>query len=960
MAQPVTDPDLLRLLNGGDAPAPQGGPVYGAPAKPETPREPKTTFRTLSPAEVAQRGLPPGSYQESSEGKVDKVADVPKGEQTDAQRSQAIQSLRETIDKLDNLAFDAGDNGGWFETGFTGSMMSNVPGSAARDLSGAITSVQANTAFDKLQNMKMNSPNGGGLGGNTSDADMALLKSSVANLDQSQSAEAFFGNVAQAKRSYLQMLERLDPAVAAEYAKKKGIRFDERGNPTLYYVDGEDTREKRDPFGVVAGQTPPADPNGGGGGFMSQLGQGIAQGTGDLVEGAGDMVGLALNPVNATINAATGSNLSTDVGATLRQSLGLPENKSKFASAINQGGIQALTGAGIARAAGGALASLAARGVGRPVGTLAEAMPGALQTFGKTPLRDTVAGAAAGAGSVIGEQMGGAGGALVGALAGGVAGYGAAGRAGAAVAGERVPSALQGAADDLGITMLPADVGGTGTRMTTGAIGMTLGGVPLAEGATRSIASAASARGRISSAIGEAVDEAGAGQAVRRGFKEWGDSSLGKAKALDEAISVPADSTVQLANTRTALTEVTRGMKSNPDLSKLWANYPKLRATLEALTPKDVSPQGREAFLKASDDFMAASQAYNQRIGAVSSPQEVAQARQAMETAQARMAEARQMAEAMPEGGELSWEDMRRFRSTVGEIIGQPGIKRDGPEITAMRKLYGALSSDMEVTAAQAGPKALDQFKRAQRFWRGREGRIDDVFQTLFGKNDNRSDDAVYRQINTWAKAGSSDFRRLTATIRSMPKDEADTVRATLVSRMGNAKPSNGGDEVFSPAEFSTQWNGLNRRAKSVLFPDAKHREALEKFAKVTDAMKRAKQFENYSRSGLVANLTGSGLVAFSGPLGWATAAAYAGSTFSMGKLLASPRFARIIATETRLRPEQAGRKFSEQLSVLAAREPALAADARGLQQFIEKALNESPMRAAANEETDRRREPPQ
>lgn len=958
MSQPVTDPDLLRILNGGDAPAPQGGPVYGAPAKPETPREPKTTFRTLTPDEVAQRGLPPGSYQISSEGKVDKVANAPKNAQTEDQRSQAKQSLMETIDKLDNLAFDALDNGGWGETGLTGSVMSGVPGTAARDLSGMITSVQANTAFDKLQNMKMNSPNGGGLGGNTSDADMALLKSSVANLDQGQSSPAFFGNVAQAKRSYLQMLGRIDPEAAASYAKKKGIRFDDKGNPTLFYVDGEDTREKRDPFGVVAGQTPPSDPNGGG--LLSQLGQGIAQGTGDLVEGAGDIAGLVGNPLNATINAATGSNLSTDIGKSLRESLGLPENKSKIASAINQGGVQALTGAGLARAAGGALASLATRGVGRPVGTLAEAMPGALQTFGKTPLRDTAAGAAAGAGSVLGEQMGGAPGALVGALAGGVAGYGAAGRVGASVAGERVPSALQGAADDLGITMLPADVGGTGTRMATGAVGMTLGGVPLAEGATRSIASAAGARGRIAGVIGEAVDEAGAGQAVRRGFKEWGDSSLKKAQDLDESISVPADSTVQLANTRTALNEVTRGMQSNPELSKLWANYPRLRATLEALTPKDVSPQGREAFMKASDDFMQASQAYNQRIGSVSSAQDIAQARQAMEAAQTRMAEARQLAEATPEGGELSWEDMRRFRSIVGEIIGQPGIKRDGPEISAMRKLYGAMSSDMEVTAAQAGPKALDQFKRAQRFWRGREGRIDDVFQTLFGKNDNRSDDAVYRQINTWAKAGSSDFRRLTATIRSMPKDEADTVRATLVSRMGNAKPSNGGDEVFSPAEFSTQWNGLNRRAKSVLFPDAKHREALEKFAKVTDAMKRAKQFENFSRSGLAANLTGSGLVALSGPIGWATAAAYAGSTFSMGKLLASPRFARMIASETRMRPEQAGRKFSEQLSVLAAREPALAADARGLQQYIAQALDESPMRAAANEETDSRREPPQ
>lgn len=289
------------------------GVIQGRPKVEKAP-EPKTTFRTLTPDEIVQRGLnPTRTYQVSSEGKIDDLGDnAPKGAQTDAQRGQAIQSLRETIDKLDTLAFDAGDNGGWGETGLTGSVMSNVPGTAARDLSGAITSVQANTAFDKLQNLKMNSPNGGGLGGATSDADMALLKSSVANLDQGQSAESFFGNVAQAKRSYLLMLERLDPAAAAEYAKKKGIRFDAQGNPALFYVDGEDDRPKRDPFGVLPGQTPPDGGTPGGGisgeikldprlynpeggqGIIDLAKQGITLGFSDEAAGAGGYLAALL------------------------------------------------------------------------------------------------------------------------------------------------------------------------------------------------------------------------------------------------------------------------------------------------------------------------------------------------------------------------------------------------------------------------------------------------------------------------------------------------------------------------------------------------------------------------------------------------------------------------------------------------------------------------------------------
>lgn len=950
MAQPVTDPELLRMLNGGDAPAaPQGGPVYGAPAKPETPPQPKTTFRTLTPDEIAGRGLPPGAYQISSEGKIDKVGDAPKNAQTDDQRMQAKQSLMETIDKLDNLAFDALDNGGWGETGFTGSVMKNVSGTAARDLSGAITSVQANTAFDKLQNMKMNSPNGGGLGGNTSDADMALLKSSVANLDQGQSSPSFFGNVAQAKRSYLQMLERLDPEAAAAYSKKKGIRFDEQGNPTLVYVDGEDSREKRDPFGVLGGQTPPDGGGGGGGGdpySLSSISNGVSYGLGDIAEGAGDLVGLVGNPVNATINAAIGSNLSTDLGKSLREGLGFAQNPNKVASAINQGATSALGGAGVARG----IASVATPG----------AWQNALLTFGRTPVADAVSGAAAaGAGEVAQQNGAGTLGQVGAAIAGGVGGYKAAGAVANRLMGTRTPNALMQAADDLNVQMLPADVGGVGTRMATGAFGRTLGGIPIAEGAQNSINSAAAARNKIAANIGDATDNVGGGQAAKRGFDKFEKSSKERADTLYGNISVPAESTVQLANTRTALSEVTQGLKSNPELSKLWTNHPRLRATLEALTPTDTSGAGRVQFRQASQKLTSAQDTYDQLRNQVVPPERLAQARKAIEDARLELDNAQITANRPPEGGELSWKDMNRFRSIVGEIIGQPGLARDGSDIAGLRKLYGALTTDMEATAAKAGPRALTEFRRASQYWRGREARIDDVFATLLGKDGKRSDEAVFKQINTWAQGQGGDFKRIAQTIRSMPADEAETIRATLVQRMGMA-PARRQDvtqEVFSPAEFAAQWNGMAPRAKSALFPNQQHRQDLDKLASLMDGMKRASEYQNFSNTSLGTNL------AVQGTLAWASLPAALGlalGQFGAGKLLASPRFARAIASTYKL-PEAVGkRKLAEQLKVVASREPLIANDVRGVLDFVNKGAVQSPGRAAADEEANGRGEPPQ
>lgn len=697
--------------------------------------------------------------------------------------------------------------------------------------------------------------------------------------------------------------------------------------------------------------TPPSG-GGGGGGLMD----GLAQGAGSIVEGIASIPALVVDPLATTLGRALGyDNYTSDFASQVRGDLGLPANQDSTSDTIIKGATGALTG------------SLAGRGAA----SLANSAPvrNALSAFGATPIRDAAAGAGAAAGGIAGQAVGGVPGQIAGTLAGGVGGYGAANAlAGLAQRGPRVPNALLSAADDLGVTMLPADVGGVGTRMASGAVGRTLGGIPLAEGAERSIQSAGRARDRVAASIGDVSDNAGAGQAARRGFDSFAKSSEARAGQLYDRVSVPNDAKVQLGQTRGALAEVTRGMQSNPELSRLWANHPRLRATLEALTPTDVAPQGREAFTKASDELIDAQTNYENVRNAVSSAEQIGAARQAVEKARADVLAAKKMADTPPTGGELSWEDMKRFRSIVGEIVGQPGVAADGSDVAGLRKLYGALSSDMEVSAARAGPKALQEFRRANQYWRGRSERLDDVFSTLFGKRDQRSDEAVFGQINSWAQAKNGDFSRLARTIRSMPDDEANTVRATIIQRMGQAKAGRQDDagEVFSPAEFGTQWASLSDRAKNVLFSNKQHRQDLDKLAMVMNGMKRAGEFQNFSNTALGTNLTAAGTAlgtsAATGSVAGAIATgAVAGGTFALGKLLASPRVARLIASTSGMPAETGGRKLVDQLTVLATREPALASDLKGLQQYLTDTLGQSPVRAAAGEqEADGRRKPPQ
>ncbi len=172
----------------------------------------------------------------------------------------------------------------------------------------------------------------------------------------------------------------------------QGYRRDESGRLIPQYGRPQPTRDGLSALILGDGTIP--------------LGEQIAAGAGDVVQGMGDVLGLLGNPVNASINAITGSNLSTDLGQTARDVSGLPDSPNPLISAVNRGAASGLMTAGLA-------------GAGAPLAT--GAGRAALSQMGRTPIRDTMAGAGAGAGAYAGQDYGPAGqiaGALGGALGG--------------------------------------------------------------------------------------------------------------------------------------------------------------------------------------------------------------------------------------------------------------------------------------------------------------------------------------------------------------------------------------------------------------------------------------------------------------------------------------------------------------------------------------------------------------
>jgi hypothetical protein len=443
------------------------------------------------------------------------------------------------------------------------------------------------------------------------------------------------------------------------------------------------------------------------------------------------------------------------------------------------------------------------------------------------------------------------------------------------------------------------------SQWATSLTNLTLGGIPLTEAANKVVQSARDARDAIASKIGNfrttdggAADTVYAGQRLQRGAQAFLNQSEKRAGDLYEAIPIAGDRPAVLTNTRSALSDLTKGFTSNEALSRLWADNPRLKATLEALTP-DTSPIFKPGMAPGGGAETGRTQ-----IGTAF------------------------------ENGQLSWQDLKRFRSIVGQIIGKPSLESDGAQIDALRKVYAGLSEDMRSTASGAGPGALKAFERANTYFNAKQNRISETLAPMFGKNLDASPEDAYRALIGWSKNQGGDFAAVARAIRSLPEDDANTVSATILNSLG--KVSKGRQDqtgsVFSPSDFVTHWNELSDRAKSALFQgDA--RRAIDDLVTVASGMKQgAQKFANTSKTGIAIGATGTISSSIAHPI---TAPFMILGQIGAGYLLGKPAFARWLTSYIKKPNAAAALNQIQKLGKLASTEPQIADDVLRVQQRL-------------------------
>jgi hypothetical protein len=248
----------------------------------------------------------------------------------------------------------------------------------------------------------------------------------------------------------------------------------------------------------------------------------------------------------------------------------------------------------------------------------------------------------------------------------------------------------------------------------------------------------------------------------------------------------------------------------------------------------------------------------------------------------------------------LPWEAIKKHRTKIGNMIKEPGlISSRNLQRGDLKRLYSALTKDMEKAAMDAGPKTYAKWQAANKYYQHSLIKKVPILEQIIKKG---YDEEVFDVVMRSAKKGGTRLRTLR---KEMSNDEWDAVSATVFSNLGKATP----EDAFSLNTFFTNWKKkLSPEAKSALWRGTRHQELakeLDNFVSVVGDMKSIEQIANKSKTGSVLMFYGifqslsatAGAVAAGIP-GAATTTfiTMAAAPYYVSRLITNPKFVKWLA----------------------------------------------------------------
>jgi hypothetical protein len=297
--------------------------------------------------------------------------------------------------------------------------------------------------------------------------------------------------------------------------------------------------------------------------------------------------------------------------------------------------------------------------------------------------------------------------------------------------------------------------------------------------------------------------------------------------------------------------------------------------------------------------------------------------------------------------GNMNLDTLRQIRTNIGRDIGDPVLAGISSSMQPyLRRMYAALSSDIDDIATKADPSIAAKLAVANRYTRLNQKRFD-IVRDIVGND--RLNGEIYQALINTGTGPRGGGQALMAMRRTLTPEQWDTVAGTALGRLGLARAGaqgasavSGAPDTFSPATFLTNWSNLAPEAKQALFGGSRYASiapALDRLVRVTDKMKGFDKLlsgsPTYERTAhgalfsIAGTLLGRGILAgdLESALGEAGVAVLAGYALPKlgAKLMTNPKFIAWLANRAQATSPAARSASDNAIRALAVSSPEIA-----------------------------------
>lgn len=496
---------------------------------------------------------------------------------------------------------------------------------------------------------------------------------------------------------------------------------------------------------------------------------------------------------------------------------------------------------------------------------------------------------------------------------------------------EDAPDYIQ-LARDLSIRRTPATNSGSGvTPVMQAGLGALPGGAPIAQAADREAADlGASAKG-VAENIGNISTRQGAGEAIAQGAQQYSNSSRTIGNALysqRDALIGGSDTPVATDNAASAIQDMSAKFPNSPAIQQL-REHPAIRAIGGALPGEPTVENVPTGILDADGNPIT------RQVTSGGEPLNL---------------------------GEVT-EALSHVRGVARNLAAQSNTT--SPVLSRVNQLQQGLKDDVMAAASKADVQngrvpgaegsAVKAQQDADQFWADRAQALNgSLKKPIKSANDDTavSGEGVYNQVSGDMNAKNGNLSRLRDTWFRLPDEAKNTFAATKIDDLGRAVSSqqDASGSAWSFRTFLTNFNNLSPQSRNIVF-GAKANEQLQQIATYASRLQQLDRTRNFSNTAQKyfagAFMATVGGAIMHGDLGSAAEAVMAiPATWGGAKLLlATPAMRDWTAKAMNVmstRNETGLKVLTANLGQIAAKNPAIAVEAKALQRAIFNSANDN------------------